>query len=160
MALGLPTFCVFLVLMRCYQAMQDTKTMCLVYLVENGANVVLDLALYPRFGIRGLAAGLALGYLAGAVVAGVNISRRLDGLGGTRLAAAIGAVVTAGAAAAAGAWVVSWSIGQLPGGTRQLAVAARVIAGVLAGVTVYFLTARAVGFDEVRKLLQLRKRPA
>lgn len=159
MALGVPTFCLFLVLMRCYQAMQDTRTMFVLYVVENVTNIFLDVALYPRFGIRGLAAGLALAYAVAAVAAFVHLSRRMGGLGGRRLTAAVGAVLTAAVAAAAAAWAVSWAIGRLPGGTRQIAIAARVLAGVIAGVTVYFLTARALGFDEVRKLLQLRRNP-
>lgn len=160
MALGLPTFSLYLVLMRVYQAMQDTRAMFAVYLVENTLNVALDVALYPRFGIRGLAAGLALAYAGGTVVALIDVSRRLHGLGGRRLAAASARVLAGAAVASGAAWAVSSLVGRLPGGTHGLGLAVRVTVAVGAGVSVYLLAARALGFEEIRKLLQLRRRPA
>jgi len=154
MALGLPAFSLFLVFMRAFQAVQDTRSMFFIYLVENGLNIALDLALYHRFGIRGLAAGLSLAYLGGAIVGAVHLSRRMGGIGGGRLATAFGLVVVAAALAAGAAWAVSSGLAHLPGGTRQIGVAARVIVGAGAGVTVYLLAARGLGFDEMRKLLQ------
>jgi len=158
MALGLPAFSLYLVFMRAFQAVQDTKSMFVFYLVENGLNIVLDLALYHRFGIRGLAAGLSLAYAGGALVAAVYLSRRMGGIGGTRLATGLGLVVVGAALAAGAAWGVSSGLAHLPGGRRQIGVAARVIVGTGVGVTVYLLAARGLGFDEMRKLLQLRRR--
>ncbi len=143
--------------MRAYQAMQDTRSMFFVYVVENVLNIGLDLALYHRFGIRGLAAGLGLAYFGGTVVALVHLSRRFGGIGGSRLATGVGLVFVGAALAGAAAWAVSSGLAHLPGGTRQLGVAVRVIAGAGAGVTVYLLAARGLGFDEMRRLLQLRR---
>jgi len=157
MALGLPAYSLFLVLMRAYQAVQDTRTIFVMYLVENGITIALDIAFYHRYGIRALAAGLSLGYAAGALVALVHLSRRLGGLGGARLVSGIGLVLVASAFAAGAAWGVSSALAHLPGGTRQIGVAVRVIAGAGAGVTVYLLAARGLGFDEMRRLLQLRR---
>ncbi|HEY2429628.1 MAG TPA: murein biosynthesis integral membrane protein MurJ [Acidimicrobiales bacterium] len=159
MALGLPTFSLYLVLMRAYQALQDTRMMFNVYLVENGLNIVLDVALYHRFGVRGLAAGLSLAYAGGMVVALVNLSRRMGGLGGRRLAAGAVSVLGAAVAAAGAAGAVAWAVGHLPGGSHQIGLALRVVVGVSTGVTVYLLAARTLRFDEVRKLLQLRRSP-
>jgi putative peptidoglycan lipid II flippase len=157
MALGLPTFSLYLVLMRAYQAIQDTRSMFFIYLVENALNVVLDLALYHRYGIRGLAAGLGLAYAGGTIVALVHLSRRLGGLGGARLGTGIGLILVGAALAGGAAWGVSTGLSHLPGGTRQVGVAVRVIAGAGAGVTVYLLAARGLGFDEMRRVLQLRR---
>jgi putative peptidoglycan lipid II flippase len=159
MALGLPTYSLYLVFMRAYQAMQDTRTMFLIYLVENGLNIVLDLALYDRFGIRGLAAGLSLAYAGGALVAFFDLRRRMGGIGGRSLASATSSVVVAAVVAAAAAALVATVGGHLPGGERQLGIALRVVLAVGAGVTVYYLAARALGFDRVRSRL-LRRRPA
>jgi len=158
MALGLPTFSLYLMLMRAYQAMQDTRTMFLIYLVENGANIILDILLYHRFGIRGLAAGLSLAYAVATVVALVHMSRRMGGIRGGALAAAAGLALIAAALAAGAAWATAHGIARLPDGQRQVGVAAQVIAGVGVGVTVYLLAARALGFDDVRRSLQLRRR--
>jgi putative peptidoglycan lipid II flippase len=158
MALGLPAFSLFLVFMRAFQAMQDTRSMFYIYLVENGLNIVLALALYPRFGIRGLAASLSLAYAGGALVAGFHLSRRMGGIGGARLATGLGLVVVGAAFAAGAAWGISSALAHAPGGTRQIGVTARVIVGAGAGVTVYLLAARGLGFDEMRKLLRLGRR--
>jgi putative peptidoglycan lipid II flippase len=159
MALGLPGYSLYLLFMRAYQAMQDTRTMFLIYLVENGLNIVFDLALYHRFGVRGLAAGLGLAYTVAAVLAFVHLSGRMGGLGGRTLRAAA-VTVTAGAVVAAlAAWGASSLLAHFPGGHRQLGIAARVTAGVVAGVTVYLLAASALAFGGIRTRLQLRRRP-
>jgi len=158
MALGLPAFSLYLVFMRAFQAMQDTKSMFLIYVVENALNIALDIALYHRFGIRGLAAGLSLAYLGGALVGGIALSRRMGGIGGARLATGFGLVLVGAAFAAGAAWGVSSVLAHFPGGARQVGVAARVIVGAGAGVTVYLLAARGLGFDEMRKLLHLGRR--
>ncbi|MFX8516257.1 lipid II flippase MurJ, partial [Acinetobacter baumannii] len=51
MALGLPAFSLFLVLARAFQALQDTRSMFFLYLVENAVNIVFAFALAPRFGV-------------------------------------------------------------------------------------------------------------
>jgi putative peptidoglycan lipid II flippase len=78
LAVGLPAFSLYLLLMRTYQAMQDTRSMFLVYLVENGVNIVAALVLYPRFGVQGLGAAFALAYMVGTAVALVDLRRRTD----------------------------------------------------------------------------------
>ena len=55
-ALGLPGFSAYLLLMRAFQSKQDTRSMFWIYLGENALTVVAALALYPAFGVRGLAA--------------------------------------------------------------------------------------------------------
>ncbi len=55
-ALGLPGFSAYMLLMRAFQSKQDTRSMFWIYLGENALTVVAALALYPAFGVRGLAA--------------------------------------------------------------------------------------------------------
>jgi putative peptidoglycan lipid II flippase len=55
-ALGLPGFSAYLLLMRAFQSKQDTRSMFWLYIGENALTVVAALALYPSFGVRGLAA--------------------------------------------------------------------------------------------------------
>jgi putative peptidoglycan lipid II flippase len=55
-ALGLPGFSAYLLLVRAFQAKQDTRSMFWLYIGENGLTVVAALALYPVFGVQGLAA--------------------------------------------------------------------------------------------------------
>ena len=79
--LGLPGFCTYLYMVRVLQSMQDTQTAFRLYLVENGINVVLAIALVGPLGVRGLALSVSVAYTAAAVLAMVVIHRRVGGLG-------------------------------------------------------------------------------
>ncbi|GAC1313479.1 MAG: murein biosynthesis integral membrane protein MurJ [Acidimicrobiales bacterium] len=156
-AVGLPTFSLYAVMMRSYQAMQDTRSMFKVYAFENTVNIVLALTLYPRFGVRGLAAAWSLAYGAGAAVAVWHQAGRLGGLGGAPLRRAFVRIATGSLFAALAAWAVSTTVGRVAGSSLP-ALTVRVTAAVGAGVTVYLVAARVLGFRDARHQLQLRRR--
>ena len=146
-AIGLPGFCAYLFLMRAFQAMQDTRSVFRLYLVENGLNVVLALALYPAMGVEGLALAYALAYTGGTVAAVVALQRRtrsVDVPGVVRtwvrvvLASALMAAAVATVAAVARPDVV------------------RAVAGVVCGVTVYLLVANRLRIGELATLFGRR----
>ncbi len=64
LAVGLPGFCTFLFVVRVLQSMQRTRIAFWLYLVENGINVVLAIALVHSLGVRGLAISLSVAYSA------------------------------------------------------------------------------------------------
>ena len=68
-ALGLPGFCAYLYFVRVLQSMQRTKVAFYLYLVENGLNIVLALALVHPLGVRGLALSLSIAYTVAALLA-------------------------------------------------------------------------------------------
>jgi putative peptidoglycan lipid II flippase len=68
-ALGLPGFCTYLYLVRVLQSMQRTRVAFYLYLVENGLNIVLALALVHPLGVRGLALSLSIAYTVAAALA-------------------------------------------------------------------------------------------
>lgn len=84
-ALGLPGFSTFLLLMRAYQSMQDTKSMFWLYAVENGLTVILALALYPSLGLRGLVLGWVGAYTLVSIPAYLHVRHRSLGFGGNNL---------------------------------------------------------------------------
>jgi len=153
-AVGLPGFSVFLLLVRAYQSMQDTRTAFVLYLVENGLNVGLAVLLYPSYGVPGLAAALAAAYTISAAVAAADLRRRTGGLEGGRLFAMAARVAGGTLAMAAVVALVVTRVGSAHGGGEV----ARVVAGVVAGVTVYAVSARVLGVNEVIALLNLRRR--
>ena len=154
MAVGLPGFSAYLLLMRAFQAMQDARTVFLLYLAENAANVVLAVALYPAFGVRGLAAAFAAAYLGGTIAALATMRTRTGGIAVRALATTTARVCAASAAMALAAGLVSAVIGGASG-PRLLA---RVAGAVAAGVTVYVAAARALGVGELTALLRIGKR--
>jgi putative peptidoglycan lipid II flippase len=145
-SLGLPGFCLYLMLMRAYQAMKDTRTVFFLYAVENGINVVLALALYPSLGVRGLALAYALAYTGGTAAAMAHLGRRTGGVGGREVATswlrvAVASGVMAVAVVAAAALVGS--------------DVAKVGVGVISGVTVYLVSAKVLGVEELATLIRL-----
>jgi len=160
MALGLPAFSLYLLLMRAYQAMQDTRSMFISYVVENIVNIVLAFALYPLWGVRGLAAALALAYAAGGLFALADISQRVGGLHDGRVGIMLYRITVAAAITADLALAVSVIMAHLFGTSPGLPLLLRVAVAVIAGVTFYLRVARYFGVQEVRSLLQLRRRAA
>jgi putative peptidoglycan lipid II flippase len=138
--LGLPGFCAFLLLVRAYQAMRDTRTVFYLYLVENGINIVFAFILYPFLGVRGLALSVAIAYTLAAGAALYDLRRRLGGIEGRHLALSVGRIL--GATLVMGIAVAFVAAAVPAGGEAQLAF--RVIAGVVTGVVVYFGTAAAL----------------
>ena len=153
LALGLPGFSAFLLLVRSFYALQDTRSVFWLYVVENGLNIALAVALFPGLGVRGLALAYAVAYTATAVAAGVLLRQRLKHplLVGAR-PWAIKLVVATGLMAAAVVGVTRVSRG---GGGLSAAVEAG--AGIGAGVSVYLLAATALGVEELRQLLRPRR---
>ena len=155
-AIGLPFFSAYLLLMRAYQAMQNTRVMFVTYCIENGLNIVLGLALYPWLGVQGLALALALAYGGGTAVALWDIRKRAGGLDGMAIGRSLVRVSAATAVMAVGVAAVSGLIG----GDEGLHLLLRVVAAVGAGVTLFALAARLFRVAEVQSLLRSRRSPA
>ncbi|MEO5678865.1 MAG: murein biosynthesis integral membrane protein MurJ [Acidimicrobiales bacterium] len=163
LALGLPGFSAFLFLTRVWQSMQDTRTMFLLYVGENGVNVVLALALFPRFGIPGLAAAYGAAYTLASLGTLVVLARRLPA--GSLTGAAVPTarhggpfgpfalrLVGATAALAAAVAAAMAAVGaMLDGGTRS---AGQLLVAVPVGATAFLAAAAALGLREPLALVQ------
>jgi putative peptidoglycan lipid II flippase len=156
-ALGLPFFSLYLLFVRGYTAMQDTRTPFLINVGENVLLIVLDLVLYPAMGVTGLALGFTLSYVAAAAAAGWDLRRRTGGLadpgtGSTVARVAVATAVMAGVVAATAIGITD---------ERGVMLAARVLASVTAGIVTFVVIARALGVEELSVLArQLLRRPA
>jgi putative peptidoglycan lipid II flippase len=155
-AAGLPGFSAYLLLVRAYQAMLDTRSLFFLYLIENGINVVLALALYPRWGVQGLAASFSIAYTAATFVTLVHLRRRTGRLEGRAMVRSLARI----SAASVVMVVVLLGITHGVGGKGTLADLVRVGVGVVAGVTVYAVAAKVLRVGELSVLLRMRGRPA
>jgi putative peptidoglycan lipid II flippase len=153
-AIGLPGFSVFLLLMRGYQAMQDTRTMFWLYVVENGVTIVLAAALYPAMGVNGLALGWVIAYSIGTLVAFADLRTRSGGLEEAATAATLFRVC----AASAGMAVVVWLVRVAIGGGSDAHLTAEVLLGAVTGGAVYLVLSRALGVTELWTSLQQVRR--
>jgi putative peptidoglycan lipid II flippase len=84
-ALGLPGFCVFFLATRAFQAMQDTRTAFVLYVLENGLNILVAVLLYRPLGVRGLALSYSVAYTVAAFAALSVLRERLGTIGGRPL---------------------------------------------------------------------------
>ncbi|CAA9264138.1 MAG: Proposed peptidoglycan lipid II flippase MurJ [uncultured Acidimicrobiales bacterium] len=153
MAIGLPAFSSWLFLTSAYQAMQDTRSLFRLYLLENAVNIVAAFALYPALGVQGLALAFALAYTVGSLAAVADLRRRAGGLGRASLPRAVGRIGLATAAMAVVVSLVAWNVGSNEG----IGAVLRAAIGVGTGVTVYLLVARLAGVTELTSLLSIRR---
>ena len=156
-AAGLPGFSAFFMLMRLYQATQNTRTMFWIYLMENGLTVVAALALNPILGVPGLVLAWVGPYTIGAVVAAYDLRRRVGSLGGTYTVRALARILIASGITGAAAF----GVGRLfPSGAGDPVLIARLVAQVVVGALVYLAMARAIGIKEVGLVARLARRVA
>ena len=148
-AIGLPGFSAYLLLMRGYQAMQDTRSMFWLYLVENAATLVLAGALYPVMGVEGLALGWVGAYTVGSVAAFAHLRRRTAGLDGRAVVSGLVRV-----AAATGIMILPvLALTHVLKGKSDLVLVLQVGGGALAGAVVYLAASHAFGITELTAAL-------
>ncbi|MBV8385446.1 MAG: murein biosynthesis integral membrane protein MurJ [Acidimicrobiia bacterium] len=156
LAVGLPAFSLYLLFVRGYTSMQDTRTPFIINAGENIVLIVLDLILYPAIGVNGLAVGFTISYVVAAAVAGWDLRRRTGALSDGGTASAVMRIAVATAVMAALVVVVSIGIDN----ERGFALAARVLASVAVGVVSFAGVARTLGVEEITVFTrQLVRRP-
>ena len=159
--LGLVPFSTYQLVLRAFYALQDTRTTFRVNLVSVGVNVVVDLLLFNllplRWKIPGLALGHATSYTVGSALLLYLMSRRIGGLGGRRILAAVGRMLAAGLVMLVVTVLVAEAVGSLagPGFGRDLVT---VVAGVAAGAATYLAAARLLRVQEIGLLLEIVRR--
>jgi putative peptidoglycan lipid II flippase len=148
-AVGLLPFSLYLYALRGFYALHDTRTPFVLNCWENLINVMVAAALYPWFGVQGLAFSFSVAYAVAAVMALRSLARRTDGLGvdvRTRqvLARTTVAVVVMTIA-------VRLAVVALPGRAPVLAEA---VVGVLVGVAVYGAALSVMRVREVAEIVR------
>jgi putative peptidoglycan lipid II flippase len=156
MALGLPAFSVYLLLMNALKAMRDTKATFTVNATECALNVALAFGfLRAGMGVVGLGLAFAVAYTVSVFLAFLTVSKRTNGLEGTRLAQSSVRILLSGAAMGAVVWFAAIGTEKLLGSnlsTKPVAVA-QIGVGVSVGVTVYVVVARVLGVRELDQVL-------
>jgi putative peptidoglycan lipid II flippase len=154
LALGLPGFCTFLYMIRVFQSMQDTRTAFRLYLVENGLNIALGVALVGPLGVRGLALSLSLAYSVAAVLALGVVRQRIGGLGGPDLTTPVKRVVGASAAMA----VTTVLAVNVSGADAGWALLGRVVLAMVVGSATYLGAAVVLGARHARRTAEEKRR--
>jgi putative peptidoglycan lipid II flippase len=155
-ALGLFQFSAFMLCLRAFYAMQDTRTPALINVFAVGLNTAANLALFPLLGVRGLALGHALAYTFAAAAALAILRRRLGGIEGRDLGRGLVRILVAASLTGAAAW----------GGARLIlrTLGAEIIqvgVGVIAGLVIFVGAAvlfRMEEFELVKRTFMDRRR--
>lgn len=153
--IGLPGFSAFVLLMRGYQAMQDTKTMFKLYAIENGLSLLATWPLYQALGVQGLALAWSLPYTLVACVAAVGLHRRVGSLGGALTVRALWRIAVVSVAMGVVVALVRAVVGT---GGSDVVLIGRLIVEVGAGIGVFALGAWALGIEEVDPVVRLARR--
>ncbi|HEX2118269.1 MAG TPA: murein biosynthesis integral membrane protein MurJ [Acidimicrobiales bacterium] len=159
-ALGLVPFSFFLLLLRAFYARQDARTPTLVNVVLNTVYAVFSLILFPALRVQGLALAHSLCYVAGMVLAGVVLSRRIGGLDTRRTTASLAKAAVASVVMAAAMVLAVQAVNGVtsPGTTRAVV---QLVAGTLVGGAAFLGAAKLLRVEELdvlRNLLPGRRR--
>jgi putative peptidoglycan lipid II flippase len=128
-ALGLPGFCTYLYFVRVLQSMQRTKVAFFLYLVENGLNIALALALVHPLGVRGLALSLSISYSVAALLALAVFHQWFGRLAPAETWTPLSRVIVATIPMA----LVVLLVSNLSGSTSTVGLFARVVGATIAG---------------------------
>jgi putative peptidoglycan lipid II flippase len=145
-ALGLPGFSAYLLLMRAFQAKQDTRSMFWLYLGENALTIIAALVLYPLVGAPGLAAAWIGSYSVSLPFAWRRLHRSVP------VVASAGWLGRAGAATVVMGGLLAGLLALVPASSSLLWSSARLIFMVVAGAATFMVTARAMGLTELNVL--------
>jgi len=153
-AVGLFSFSAFMLFLRGFYAMQDTRTPMLVNVFAVALHTAVNFVYFPLLGVKGLALGHATAYTFAAIVSAIILRRRLGGLEGRYLARGLGKVAAAAALTAGAAWGASRVAARTFGVETLSDQFIQVGAGVLAGLIIFVVAALLFRMEE----LQLLKR--
>ncbi|MGH8922728.1 MAG: murein biosynthesis integral membrane protein MurJ, partial [Actinomycetes bacterium] len=154
-AIGLPGFSAFVLLMRGFQAMQDTRAMFWMYALENALSLVAAVILYPLLGVKGLAIAWVGPYTIAAVAAAIRLGRRTGTLGGALTIRALWRIALAGAVMV----VALVAVGRvLPHGGSDARLVLRLLGQLVVGTAAYLGAARLLGIEEIQPVLRLARR--
>jgi putative peptidoglycan lipid II flippase len=149
-AVGLVPFSLYLYALRGFYALHDTRTPFFINCWENLVNVVVAVALYPWFGVEGLAFSFSVAYAVAAVMALRALTGRTGGLGlDLRSRQMLARTSVAATVMTLAVWL---AVMALPGRPPALVQAA---AGVVVGVAVY---AGALSRMRVREMAEIVRR--
>ncbi len=157
-ALGLYAYSAVKVLAPAFYALDEARVPVLGSVVGMASNVVLNAALFPVLGFRGVALGTSIAAAANFGVLAVAWRRRHGGFGGSGVLPQLGRVIVASAVLAAAAWGSERALARalpLHGLGGQLV---RGLGPVLAGGIAYLLAARALRITELGELASAVRR--
>lgn len=163
--LGLFFFSIFMLVLKVFYSMQDTRTPMIIAAFIIGLNIAVDFIYFYSFSgnvmkVSGLALGNTTAYVVGAVALVWVLRKRLGSLDGRRIGGSLAKICVAsavmGGACYAAAWLVESTVGVQSFGAQLLQVSV----AILVSVAVYTGMAFLLRSEEMRALRGLLSRLA
>lgn len=132
--IGLLPFSLFQLFLRAFYSMQNTKTPFLINCAAVALNTAVNLTVYDRFGVRGLAAGHAIAYTFGVFLQARSLSKRIGGLDGAAIVRSVGRIAIAAGGMGLLVWLSSRALDGVLGSTfvgQTVGLAVPVLVGVV-----------------------------
>jgi putative peptidoglycan lipid II flippase len=161
--LGLFFFSIFMLVLKVFYSMQDTKTPMIIAAIIIGLNIAVDFVYFYVFKtdvmkVSGLALGNSTAYFVGAICVWVVLRRRLGSLDGARIARSLAKICVASAATGGACYGVAKLIGSWLGVTDFWAQLLQVVLAILVGAGVFIGLALLLKSEELNALLRLLSR--
>ena len=156
---GLLPFSLFQLFLRAFYSLQDTKTPFLINCAAVALNTAINIPMFFLLGVRGLAAGHAIAYVAGAALQARALSRRIGGLDGRRVAAALAKIGAAAGVMGFLVWLTSRAVERMLDPVTFLEQTVALVVPIGVGVVAYLGVAAALRVEELdyaRSLLTRR----
>lgn len=161
--LGLIFFCIFMLALKVFYAMQDTKTPMLVAAVIIALNIALDFAYFYIFKsdymkIAGLALGNTSAYLVGSIWVLAILKKRLGTIDEKRVARSISKIIIASTAMGASCWGTAFLVEKTLGTQSLVAQLLQVFLPIIISLLVYLGASVLLKCEEMDALKRLISR--
>lgn len=154
---GLFFFSIFMLLLKVFYSMQDTKTPTIVAAVMISLNITVDFVYFYAFKtdvmkVSGLALGSTTAHLLGAIALWLVLRKRLGHIDGARVARSLAKICLASALMGGACYGMSWLVESTVGVSEFGGQLLQVVAAITVSALVYLGTVLLLKSEEMRAL--------
>ncbi|MBN1288624.1 MAG: murein biosynthesis integral membrane protein MurJ [Actinobacteria bacterium] len=158
--LGLFFFSIFMLVLKVFYSMQDTRTPMIIAGLIIGLNIAVDFIYFYAFStdimkVSGLALGNTTAYVIGSVCVTAVLWKRLGRIDGRKIATSLTRITVASAIMGLACWVTSWLVEKTVGVATFYGQLLQVVGAIAAGATVYIAMALILKSEEMNSLKRL-----
>lgn len=158
--LGLFFFSIFMLFLKVFYSMQDTKTPMVVAAIITVINIAVDFVYFYAFKtdvmkVSGLALGNTTAYVLGTIGVWILLRRRMGSLDGRRITLSLSKICGASAVMGGSIYLTAWGCDRLFGSSSFWELLIRVSASIAVGSVVYLGLAVLLRSEEMAALRRL-----
>lgn len=161
--LGLFFFSIFMLVLKVFYSMQDTKTPMIIAALIIGLNIGVDFLYFYLFSsdimkVSGLALGNTTAYVIGSICVTLVLRKRLGELDGKRILISLARIAVASGVMGVACWGTAWIVERTVGIESFGGQLLQVLGAIAVGTAVYLLAALVLKSEEMSALKRLLSR--